>query len=443
MKMKYLNKPKDALAERHFIAFPAIVLIGALLIAVPLSAAPNADVQRELEITDGVISRVEERLPDEPTSAMLENLAIAVDMQADAWAAFERDEQFLALNLTRQAREIALRVERMIRTPSSETETPPTAVLRVLEQNAELIEDLAPVVDEFGDEILRGEFFAIAEINEQAWRLFEEDEFAVSSRLARSVRDRLQRIRSATLDSERRFSLERVAFELERAREIALFAESRVFPEAIEAVELFNMSVDMLGEAELLYAAGRPREAMRLVDEAIVLSRRSIEISRMGGLALDRIEDEFSRTESTIYNVIESFDENTPPEVRELANRAMELLIDARSAFAGGSVERAERLLIESRRTADLARRSAQESGDINRWNVERAMSNTDRIIEHAQRPVEESGSGEATELLRRARDLQVQAREHFDAERYIEALSTTRAAADAANQATKRAEKK
>jgi len=63
-------------------------------------------------------------------------------------------------------------------------------------------------------------------------------------------------------------------------------------------------------------------------------------------------------------------------------------------------------------------------------------LINTDKIIERIATQVEESGSREAKELHASAIELQSKARILFDDENYKEALSTSRAAADAANQA-------
>ena len=121
-----------------------------------------------------------------------------------------------------------------------------------------------------------------------------------------------------------------------------------------------------------------------------------------------------------------------------MLSRAEDLLLEAQSAFGNGSVDKAEKLIIESRRLADLGSRAAKESGDINRWNVERAIDNTNSILEHVSGPIEESGKEDALRLLSKARELQMEAKSYLDDGKQKEALTSTRAAADAARQSSR-----
>ena len=422
-----------------FAFIPVILFVGLLVLAGTTFGAPNVDVGHELELTDAVIERVEGALPENPSSIILDNLDLARNMQADARTAYDGEEFMLAISYTRQAREIALGVERIIAALGSGSESgPPDAVLRVLEQNAEMIEDLAPAVDEFGDDFIRQDFAAAVEMQDRAWQAFDEENYDVAGELSEVVSNRLLQIKKAVLESERRFGPENVASELERARELVGYAGEKVFPEAVESKELLSMAEGMLGEAEMLYSNGRPKEAMRLLDEVLVLSKRSIEISRRGGLVAGHLEEEIARTEDMIDGARDLLEAESPPEASEMLSRAEDLLLEAQSAFGNGSVDKAEKLIIESRRLADLGSRAAKESGDINRWNVERAIDNTNSILEHVSGPIEESGKEDALRLLSKARELQMEAKSYLDDGKQKEALTSTRAAADAARQSSR-----
>ncbi|MCK5832479.1 hypothetical protein KAH81_02310 [bacterium] len=437
-----LKRFEDTVFGIVFASLPFLVFFGLFFLAGSTFGTPSVNVEYELNLTDEIIMRVEENMLSEPPQIIIDNMSIVTDMQSDAWHSYEDNQQMLALNMTRQAREIALRVERMpqYRADVDEEDDGHEIVLRVLEQNTETIEELAPAVDEFGDEIIREDFAAVVEMQNRAWEMYSSESYVISGELAQLVRDRLQQIRRATIEAEQRFGPERLDAAIERAREMIFYAENMVFPEAIEAVELLSTSIDILGEAEFYYLNGKPREAKKLIDETIQLSQRSIEIARHGGLAIERMEDEFSRTEELIAFAEESINSKTRPEVKEMISRATELLIEAQSSLGNGSVDKAQKLVIEARRMADLAKRSAIESGDINKWNVEKALDNTDNIIEHSRTAIEDSNSPEAMDLLERAIEVQAKAREHFEAEEYKEALSSSRASADVANQAMKTA---
>ena len=437
---KGLDKRIEDFAFSVIFAFiPLILFVGLLVLAGTTFGAPNVNIEHELELTDAVIERVEGALPENPSSIILDNLDVARNMQADAHAAYDGEEFMLAIGYTRQAREIALGVERMIAVLGSGSESgPPDAVLRVLEQNAEMIEDLAPAVDEFGDDFIRQDFAAAVEMQDRAWQAFDDENYGVAGELSEVVRNRLLQIKKAVLESERRFGPENVASELERARELVGYAGEKVFPEAVESKELLSMAEGMLGEAEMLYSNGRPKEAMRLLDEVVVLSKRSIEISRRGGLVAGHLEEEIARTEDMIDGARDLLEAESPPEAGEMLSRAEDLLMEAQSAFGNGSVDKAEKLIIESRRLADLGSRAAKESGDINRWNVERAIDNTNSILEHVSGPIEERGNQDALRLLSKARELQMEAKSYLDDGKQKEALTSTRAAADAARQSSR-----
>jgi hypothetical protein len=441
MKNQLLQKIDDFVFSVIFASIPFLFFLGLLVIAGTARGAPNVDVEREIEITDEVIARVEDALPDNPSATITGNLDMACGMQADAHTAFDGGEYMLALGFTRQARQIALGIERMLASLDSHENGPPDAVLRILEQNAEMIEELAPAVDEFGDDFIREDFANVVEMQDRAWQEFNEENYDIAGMLAQAARDRLIQIKKATLEVERRFGPEQVISELERARELVSYAREKAFPEAIESVELLSVAEGMLNEAEMLHSDGRPREAMRFLDEVIVLSKRSVEISRHGGLRADRMEEELVRTEEMIENAREMLEIGSPEQAGEMLSQSEELLMEARSAFGNGSVEEAGQLIIESRRLADLASRSAKGSGDINRWNVEKAIDNTNNILDHVSGPLEELGAEEGLHLLSRARELQEEARGYLENDRYREALTSTRAAADAAIQASKMSE--
>jgi len=303
--------------RRRFFAIPPLsaILVFFVFFAGALSARVNTDVERELDNTDLIIERVQDIFPEEPTLVMIDNFELAVSMQTDAREAFAEDDQMLALSLTRQAREIALRLERIILAAGYKPpEGPPNAILRVLEQNDELIEELTPSVDEFGDAIIRRDFAAYIDMHISAWNFYNDENFPVSGQLAQVARDRFLQIRRALIEAARLFSPEKIQSELDNARELVHETERGLFPEALEAVELHDMALELLSEAELMFANARPREAMRLIDEVVVLSRRSSEIARRGGLSTDRLEEEISRTEAIIAEATENLADGSRPE---------------------------------------------------------------------------------------------------------------------------------
>jgi len=434
--MSIARKIEDLLFSLLFASVPFLLLLGLLLFT---TSSMALDVEQELERTDQILADFEARLPDNPPNAVLEQLGVAYDLQDDAWQAFENEELILAKQMTMQARGIVQNAERILVAVAVPIDIgPPEDVLRQLEQNAELIEELAPLVDEFGNEVSRANFAAEVDRQNGAWTALEQEQYEIAGRLAESVHDNLLQIRNILVSAQIRFGPERVAAEIERASDILNRAGEKIAEGTDESHTLLENAYEIFHDAETAMEESHSQEAMRFVEEVIVLAQRAVQLANRRGPQSAKVLEIIARTDEVIESAEEAVEQTSRQEAAEMLSRACELQIQAKSAIDANETDQAERYTLEARRIAELSVRTAQESSEIRRDEVERAIAHTDDLIAELTTGIEESGSGAARELLDRAGQLQADAISYLDRGKLKEALTSTRAASETIRRAAK-----
>ena len=363
--MEYKQRLEDLIFSLLLASIPIILFIGLFAISTTGLAAPTVDIEVELERTDGIISEIEGELPGNPPSAVTEQLAVARDMQSDAHSAFDRGEFMLALHMTMQAREVARRAQAILENIMPHGPEVPEALLRLLEGNAELIEELAPAIDEFGGEVTRSSFSVAVNLQNEAWSAFEAEDFEIAGKLARKSRDMLVQVRMTISGGEHDFDPERIAAEMDRAAELLFRADEKVPSGALEAVALLETAHDMFVESERLLAQGRPQEALRMLEEVIALSRRAVRLSEKRSLHSAELVETLSRTGDYIEATSEKVELSGRGDAIQIIEQAHEIQHRARTALDAAENVQAERLTLEARRMADLALRTAQDNPEL------------------------------------------------------------------------------
>jgi len=426
------QKFEDLIFSLIFASVPILLFLGLIMVATSCFAAPTVDIALELDRTDDILADIEENLPDNPPHIIIEQLAVAYDMQTDARDAFDLGENMLALHMTMQSREVARRVQALLDAgPGQNAPGPPEPLLRLLEQNAELIEELAPTVDEFGNEVTRANFAQAVEMQNQAWDAFNEGNFPIAGNLAERARDKLFQIRHSLVSAERGLDSERVISELERASDLLNRADEKIPSPAKEAQALLNTARDMFAESEKLYNEGRPQEALRLLEEVFSLTQRAVRIASRRGPQSAEVVGIVSRTDELIEIAAEPVDESGRRDAEQMLDQAREIQRQAKAALDAGETAQAEKLTIEARRMTDLSVRTAKENDEIHYAEVDRALAHTEELIADFAPKIETSGSEPAIDLLHRAEKLQSDALAYRDSGKLKEALYTTRAAGE------------
>lgn len=428
----FSERLEDLVFSVFFAMVPLLLIFAFLFLARVCLGAPNVDVFAEIEHTDAVIEDIQSNIPENAPQSALDQLSIAVDMQNDAHRSFERGQLIIALNLTLQAREIAIRVKRILDALIiGNASKPPEAVARMLEKNDELIEELTPIIDERASEPTREGFSQTVSMQFDARAFFDAQSYGQSSRLARLVNDRLNAMRDEVIRNERRLAPERAESEIEKAGDIIARANERISEENREARKILESAETMLDEARKLYSEGKTSQAMRLIDEVSSLTQKAIRLSERKGFDGDYIADRIALTDEIISSAQEEVVPTGNREAIAILEKAVEVQSQAKTALESREYRLAEEFTLEARKNAELAKRTAQETGKLSDLEVERAIQNTENLYLRLKPMIEESRSSEAKNLMHQAESLQSQAIALKEQGKYKEAITTTRAAMD------------
>jgi hypothetical protein len=338
-----------------------------------------------------------------------------------------------------QAREIAQRLKTQLVSGSAiEVSSATKHLLRILEQNSETIEELAPVVDEFNNEPGRRNFAGLVELQNQAWALYESEQFEQSSALARVVNDRMAQIRQGIISDDRNLKPEKMTDDFDRADEALARASERVPEENSRAQSLLNSARNAFSEAEKIYSAGNPIEAKRLLDGAINLAQKSIEVSNASSKDGSFVLERLAKTDELISSAEEEISNSNSYDSKAVFEQSKILQNEARTAFDKDDFVSAENLTIQARNMSELALRNSRETGEISRTEVERAIAHAEELFLKVSAMAENSGNDRTAELLNRAENTLNDAKKNRDDGKFKEALTATRAASDYVQQAAK-----
>ncbi len=438
--MNLRQKFEDFAFTMLFACIPLMIFFGLFALASVSYGAPTADVELELERTDAILLNINENLPDYVPEQVLEQLGVANEMQADAYSALEEGEKMLALHMTMQARETARRAESMISQLTPDGSEAPDGLLRLIEGNAELIEELSPVVDEYGGEVSRSNFSAAIDLQREAWTAFQNEDYEVAGKLGRMVQDKLNQVRKAiNMTGSRNYS-EQIAAEIERTSEILVRAEEKVPEGAAEAMDLLRTARDMFTESEALYSQGRSSEASRMLQEVAVIVQRAVKLSEKRSLRSAELIETICRTDDYLDVARARVEESGLGNALDILERADDVQISAKHALNDAENAKAEKLTLEARRLADLAIRTSNEEEEIGLDKVEGAIAKTDDVISRYSFDIEQSGNASAIDLLRRAEHFQAESITLTSQKKYREGLTMTRAALETVQRAARTA---
>jgi len=436
--MNVKQRLEDFAFSMLFACIPLMLFLGLFALASVSYGAPTADIELELERTDAILQSIQENLPQYASGQVLEQLAVAIDMQNDAYAALERGEKMLALHMTMQSRETARRAESIISQLTPNEPGAPEGLLRLIEGNAELIEDLSPVVDEYGGEVSRSSFAAAVDLQREVWLAFENGDYEVAGKLGRMVHDKLNQVRKAiSMASSRNYS-EQIAAEIERTSEVLVRAEEKLPEGAAEAMDLLRTAREMFTESEALYSQGRSSEASRMLQEVTVIVQRAVKLAEQRSLQSVELIETICRTDDYLDVARTRVQESGFGNAIDIMERADDIQTSAKHALNISENPKAEKLTLEARRLADLAIRTSHEDDEIDLDKIEGAIAKTDDIISRYTPNIEQSGNASAIDLLRRAEHFQAEAVTLTSQKKYREGLTMTRAALETVQRAAR-----
>ncbi|MBN1754617.1 hypothetical protein JW877_00250 [bacterium] len=416
-----------------------LLLMGILILALsPVGVFAQMDdpathLERELEVTDGIIERATPVIEESANEEALELLAEAVEIQGDAWELFEDENFEEARRLTFHARDLVQAALRSVSgylppRDSTDIERLIEEAERFLAQNEEMIDRLGPVITESGNEEAQEIFNHAVEMNNEALGAFEDEEYLLALRLARQARGLL--IRAGRLVGGGHDLSEIALHKLERTDNLISEVTDIIMDSGNEAaIDLFNHGLELQENAHVLYEDGNYELCIRVTDEASVVITRAYRMVTGGRIDPERVVEILERTDALIDRMEALIMESGNEEAIGLFNDGVALQSEAHAAYEAGRYDQAARMSQEARRIVLHAVNIVDPRPEIGAEEVERALAATEAMIEEIGPAIHESGNEEAIELLEEAVEHQEIATELFEADDYEGALAETRIA--------------
>jgi hypothetical protein len=297
-------------------------------------------------------------------------------------------------------------------------------VEQALRRTDQLLEQASEIVRNADSQRARTVLERAVDLQRSAWSQLQERRPRVAVGLTMEARDVAKRAlrlahEDASMHTRALRELEKAWEALQRARE--LLGESPLLHEAQQQIER--------GRAQ--YHEQNYEPAMRLAISAQRLVRQALG-STDGGP--DRVQRELERTDRLIERAREAVGDTDLPDALRALDRATNLQQDAWAAY------RAERFRVAfaaTREARDLAAHVLKlVHGPIDAERVQRALAETDRLLDRAAELVADAGDEAAVRLLERAREHQAEAKRLLADGQIRGALAKTRVAAGLARRA-------
>jgi len=225
-------------------------------------------------------------------------------------------------------------------------------------------------------------------------------------------------------------ALERTDLRIEQAETIVAGSDNELANTHLQA------AIDIQARAKDAYAATELAIAYRLTLEARGHADRAIAIIK-NLPDPDRVRAQLERTRELLERARERIEECNNDRARSQLRMAFELQARAEEAAVNGRYLVALQLTVNARERARNALRLCNMEENMQEA-AERAIARTDVILSRAQNALEDCTNEAGIETLRRAVDLQGQAKEEFGSEHYRAALNLTLAARRAAYRAVR-----
>jgi len=262
---------------------------------------------------------------------------------------------------------------------------------------------------------------------------------AVAARLTAQARSMATRAiglarDDASLQNRARHETEKASRALARAREMI---DGGGEPQAIRLLE---QAAGMIERAQVSYGEQHYQAALRLSVSAQQLIRQAV--GMLGNGPADsgsRVRRELERTDHLIERTEPLVTESGNLEAMRMFDRGRDLQSRAWEAFRADRLRAAAATTREARSAVNRARALAQ--GPIDPGMVERALSETDRLLGHAAELVADSGNQTAAGILERAESHQQKARRFQQEGANRQALAETRVARSLAKRAIRGAD--
>ena len=299
------------------------------------------------------------------------------------------------------------------------------SVREFIERNAELLDAAATLVQETNSTKARGSLETARSLQAESVRLLEADRPGAAARVALRTREVIQQTiaiakREARLEEQALKAIERAAIRLEQARTAFEDAGSRDG----SARRLIQEANDNLRRAREQLQQHTFEVSLNLAESSASLSLRALRLLRRDLVDAADVQDEIERTEQVLERLAD-VRPALPPALVHLAERAIDLQAQARTAEVAGDVAIARERTVAARSLALRALRVAS-GGEGSAENAERAVAVTDDILERARELMQESRDHNVVERMTEAFRAQEAARHSLERSEFEAALRQT-----------------
>jgi hypothetical protein len=225
-------------------------------------------------------------------------------------------------------------------------------------------------------------------------------------------------------------ALDRTDLRIEQAEAIVMGADNEMADIQLQA------AIDIQARAKTAFASLELAISMRLTLEAREHADRAIAIIK-NLPDPDRVRAQLERTRELLERAKERIEECNNDRARSQLRMAFELQTRAEDAAANGRYLVALQLTVNARERARNALRLCNLEENLQEA-AERAIMRTDQIIQRVQGALEDCTNEAGLESLRRAVELQGQAKAEFSSEQFRASLNLTLAARRAAYRAVR-----
>ncbi|MDH3890949.1 MAG: hypothetical protein OEV49_07670 [candidate division Zixibacteria bacterium] len=335
-----------------------LTILGLLIIVAGSVPAQTTDdrgsltdaLRAELERTDQLIERAKEAVQASQSPVARLNLEAAIDLQSQAWRAYENEYPRLALRLTKQARE---RAKKAIATGRM-SEQSQHVVLTKLERTAEMLERARNQLIDQSDSHYLAILQSAQDNLDKAWEFYRLGQFRAALMLANQAEKALDKlVRSSNRDLRNRLNFERRADAaqqlLERAR--TLLAECT----SPAAQQLAQHAVEAYEQANKFAANERFQAAIQALQRSRKMANQALRECRGDDVLIkryERLKNEFDR----LAEVVAPSDDRGQ-KFLEMAAEQLELaregLDNDRSETAAAALKATEMTLTQLKRYLD------------------------------------------------------------------------------------------
>lgn len=400
---------------------PIILAISIVLLAQNNSQSPGR-VEHQLRITDQMLAEISAEIEPDATALASQYSDQAQAVQRQAWDEFQSGNTGVAKHLTEQARTLLQKARGAMKRLPDENKK---RVMRLLEQNRNLAEQVAVNISKSGRKDLQDMFESAIQISREAEKMLETENASTAEKLAKQAQSMLKKIATNRIHTPEE---QKVNDALERTDELIEMVSDEIGDNRtdktaallIAAKELQRAAKDALDREDARQAA---KLTLRARKKAQQVKGQTASIA----VSIESVQRQIEKSKEAVQEI----DDASNSKVSALVADARRMLKEAEKALENGDANTAK--AISSSACALIAKTMERIDDTPSAKNVGKALDMTEKLIGET-----DTNTHAAKQYLQQAQELQRQARNAYENGELSDALSKTRVARELANRAAR-----